>query len=304
MFIPFFLKFFPLKINNLWIYKVYEKFDEKEYAIVKVIIEEKIPMEDRIIFIFSYYLDNEELKKESYVVNKEGLFLYARKLEDNLIVYDPLVNFLPVNFEDLSWWNWEGKAGIIPSKIRFENRGFVEEGTYKIYYVEENKLGKSTYNLYLKRDVGIIKEEADTPYFSYISELMDYNVGIDDFSMFSFESFGYQSESVKDEDYFEQFLEDFDEEKESETELSGEFIDNYESFEDVNEIEDIKEDTQEGITDEEIYYEGGYEEDYEQGYEEGYEEKYYEDEKFFNDRYDSADDENIDDKQDYYQKGS
>lgn len=228
MFVPFFLRFFPLKVNNLWIYKLYEKFNEKEYSVIKVVIEEKIPFDDKIIYIFGYYLDNEELKKESYIVNNEGLFLYAKKLEDNLIVYDPLVSFLPINFDNLSWWTWEGKAGIIPSKIRFEFKGFVEQLIFKLSYIEENKLGKSNYNLYFKKEVGILKEEADTPYFNYVSELIDYNVDFEDFSMFAFKTFDEVNNNNNDLEYLEEFenLEEFEE------------YQNIEDFEDYESLED------------------------------------------------------------------
>jgi len=250
MFIPFFLRFFPLKVNNLWIYKLYEKFNDKEYSIVKVIIEEKIPFEDKIIYIFGYYLDNEELKKESYIVNNDGLFLYARKLEDNLIVYDPLVSFLTINFDNQSWWSWEGKAGIIQSKIRFENKGFIEEGVLKISYLEENKLGKSNYNLYLKKDVGMVKEEADTPYFSYISELIDYNVDFDDFSMLSFKDYNQITTNYEHDEYseYEEYFKDFEE---------------YQDYEDIQEEEDI--DQEEFIENDDYdnidYYQSEYEEE-------------------------------------------
>ncbi len=257
MFVPFFLRFFPLKINNLWIYKVYERFDEKEYSIVKVIIEEKIPFDDKIIYIFGYYLDNEELKKESYIVNNEGLFLYARKLEDNLIVYDPLVSFLPINFDNLSWWSWEGKAGIIPSKIRFESKGFVEEGVFKVSYIEENKLGKSNYNLYLKKEIGIIKEESDTPYFNYISELIDYNVDFDDFSMFSFTDFSKSTQAV-DNQYQEneEYFEDFKDFQEYEDQYEDEEYEDYEGYQEYENLESDLEDvySQEDISDTEESY--------------------------------------------------
>ncbi|MGB9637924.1 MAG: hypothetical protein ACPL1F_01310 [bacterium] len=239
MFVPFFLRFFPLKVNNLWIYKLYEKFNENEYSIVKVVIEEKIPFDDKIIYILGYYLDDEELKKESYIVNNEGLFLYARKLEDNLIVYDPLVSFLPTNFDSLSWWSWEGKAGIIPSKIRFESKGFVEQGVFKIAYIEENKLGKSNYNLYLKKEVGIVKEESDTPYFSYISELMDYNIDFDDFSMFSFNNFNEVYNQDDNIEYFEEFDEFQDLQKTEEHNYENYDYENIEEFEEF-EVQDYE----------------------------------------------------------------
>ncbi|MCX7871143.1 MAG: hypothetical protein N2485_06200 [bacterium] len=264
MFVPFFLRFFPLKINNLWIYKVYERFDEKEYSIVKVIVEEKIPFDDKIIYIFGYYLDNEELKKESYIINNDGLFLYARKLEDNLIVYDPLVSFLPINFDSLSWWSWEGKAGIIPSKIRFENKGFVEEGVFKISYVEENKLGKSNYNLYLKKEVGIVKEESDTPYFSYISELMDHNIDFDDFSMFSFTDFSKSKQDIYEEELeHEEDFQDF------------EGFKDYEEYEEYQEYENLEDNTVDSFEDN--YYSTDFDdetlyidEDYEEYYKDDY----------------------------------
>jgi hypothetical protein len=267
MFIPFFLRFFPLKINNLWLYKLYEKFNDKEYSIVKVIIEEKIPFEDKIIYILGYYLDNEELKKESYIVNNEGLFLYARKLEDNLIVYDPLVSFLPINFDNQSWWSWEGKAGIIPSKIRFENKGFIEEGVLKISYIEENKLGKSNYNLYLKKDVGIVKEESDTPYFSYVSELMDYNVDFDEFSIISFKDYNQIStnnEYSKKEEYFE----GFEEYQEYENINEEENIDQEEFIEYDNIEYDNWDHYQNEYEEEDIYIDEDYKEDFEDNYKE------------------------------------
>jgi hypothetical protein len=275
MFIPFFLKFFPLKVNNLWLYKLYEKFNDKEYSIVKVIIEEKIPFEDKIIYIFGYYLDNEELKKESYIVNNDGLFLYARKLEDNLIVYDPLVSFLPINFDNQSWWSWEGKAGIIPSKIRFENKGFIEKEVLKISYIEENKLGKSNYNLYLKKDVGIVKEESDTPYFSYISELMDYNVDFDDFSMISFKDYNqittnYEyNENSEKEEYFEGFEEyqEYENINEEENIDQEEFIE-YEFIENDNIEYDDWEYYENEYEEENIYIDQDYKEDLEDNYKE------------------------------------
>lgn len=275
MFIPFFLKFFPLKVNNLWLYKLYEKFNDKEYSIIKVIIEEKIPFEDKIIYIFGYYLDNEELKKESYIVNNEGLFLYARKLEDNLIVYDPLVSFLPINFDNQSWWSWEGKAGIIPSKIRFENKGFVEEGILKISYIEENKLGKSNYNLYLKKDVGMVKEESDTPYFSYISELIDYNVDFDDFSMILFKDYNqintnYEyNEYSKKEEYFEGFEEYQEYENINEEEnIDQEEFTEYEFIENDNIEYDDWDHYQNEYEEEDIYIDEDYKEDFEDDYKE------------------------------------
>jgi len=275
MFIPFFLKFFPLKVNNLWLYKLYEKFNDKEYSIIKVIIEEKIPFEDKIIYIFGYYLDNEELKKESYIVNNEGLFLYARKLEDNLIVYDPLVSFLPINFENQSWWSWEGKAGIIPSKIRFENKGFVEDGILKITYLEENKLGKSNYNLYLKKDVGMVKEESDTPYFSYISELIDYNVDFDDFSMILFKDYNQINTNYEYNEYSkkEEYFEGFEEYQEYENKNEEENIDQ----EEFTENEFIENDNieyngwdhyQNEFEEEDIYIDEDYNEDFEDNYKE------------------------------------
>mgnify|MGYP000320633453 CR=1 FL=1 len=273
MFIPFFLKFFPLKVNNLWLYKLYEKFNDREYSIVKVIIEEKIPLEDKIIYIFGYYLDNEELKKESYIVNNEGLFLYARKLEDNLIVYDPLVSFLPINFDNQSWWSWEGKAGIIPSKIRFENKGFVEEGILKISYIEENKLGKSNYNLYLKKDVGMVKEESDTPYFSYISELIDYNVDFDDFSMILFKDYNQintnceYNEYSKKEEYFEGFEEYQEYENINEEEnIDQEEFTEYEFIENDNIEYDDWDHYQNEYEEEDIYIDEDYKEDFEDNY--------------------------------------
>jgi|GEM_PF-1823561 len=273
MFIPFFLRFFPLKVNNLWLYKLYEKFNDKEYSIVKVIIEEKIPFEDKIIYIFGYYLDNEELKKESYIVNNEGLFLYARKLEDNLIVYDPLVSFLPINFDNQSWWSWEGKAGIIPSKIRFENKGFIDEGVLKITYLEENKLGKSNYNLYLKKDVGIVKEESDTPYFSYISELIDYNVDFDDFSMISFKDYNQiitnyeHDEYSKKEEYFEGFEEyqDYENINEEENIDQEEFIE-YDNIEYDNIEYDDWDHYQNEYEEENIYIDEDYKENFDDNY--------------------------------------
>ncbi|MCS6956160.1 MAG: hypothetical protein NZM44_07385, partial [Candidatus Calescibacterium sp.] len=65
----------------------------------------------------------------------------------------------------------------------------VEENTYKIVYTEENKYGKSEYSILLKKNIGIVREEAETPYIGYVSELVDYNVSFDDFSFIDFKIF-------------------------------------------------------------------------------------------------------------------
>lgn len=181
-----FWSFFPLNLKNLWIYKTAEKFSN-EYFFTKVTINEKIPFSDKVIYILTYYFDDEEVKRESYVIQKDGIFLYAKKIENNLIVFDPMVPFLPYNFMDIDWWVWEGKVGFIKSKILFLNKKMVDQDTYKIVYTEENKFGKSEYNIFIKKNVGIIKEEAETPYMGYISELQDYTVSFDDFSFINFQ---------------------------------------------------------------------------------------------------------------------
>ncbi|MFN3478525.1 MAG: hypothetical protein ACK4ZM_04075 [bacterium] len=180
-----FLSYFPVNLKNFWIYRVSEKFSN-EYILTKVIINEKIPFSDKVIYIFTYNVDEEEVKRESYVVQSDGIYLYARKVENNLVVFDPLVPFLPWNFMDREWWNWEGKIGLIPAKILFKNKKYVEENVLKIQYTEENKFGKSEYSILLKKDVGIIMEEAETPFVSYISEIVDYEVSLDDLSFINF----------------------------------------------------------------------------------------------------------------------
>ncbi|MCS7165508.1 MAG: hypothetical protein RMJ51_04470 [Candidatus Calescibacterium sp.] len=179
--------YFPLNIKNFWIYKTQEKFSN-DYIYTKVVINEKIPFSDKVIYICSYYIDDEEIKKESYVVQRDGIYIYAKKIENNLVVFDPIVPFLPYNFERLDWWSWEGKTGLIPTKILFQNKKIVEENVYKIVYIEENKYGKSEYCIFLKKNVGIVREEAETPFLGYISELTDYDVSFDDFSFIDFQS--------------------------------------------------------------------------------------------------------------------
>ncbi|MFN4220113.1 MAG: hypothetical protein ACK4GJ_04235 [bacterium] len=180
-----FLSYFPVNLKNFWIYKVAEKFSN-EYVLTKVIINEKIPFSDKVIYIFTYNVDEEEIKRESYVVQGDGIYLYARKVENNLVVFDPLVPFLPRDFMDREWWNWEGKIGLVPTKILFKNKKYVEDNVLKIQYTEENKFGKSEYSILLKKDVGIIREEAETPFVSYISEIVDYEVSLDDLSFIDF----------------------------------------------------------------------------------------------------------------------
>ncbi|MEN3015243.1 MAG: hypothetical protein ABDH21_04190 [bacterium] len=189
--------YFPLNIKNTWIYKTSEKFSN-DYLITKVVITEKIPFSDKAIYIFSYYVEDEEIKKESYIIQKDGIFLYAKKIEDNLVVYDPIVPFLPFNFESIDWWSWEGKAGFVPSKILFKNTKTQEKETSKIVYIEENKFGKSEYIIVLKKNIGIVREEAETPFIGYTSELEDYDVSFDDFSYINFE--------VQKEESLEEFM--------------------------------------------------------------------------------------------------
>ncbi|MCS7243680.1 MAG: hypothetical protein RMJ36_02955 [Candidatus Calescibacterium sp.] len=205
-----FWNYFPLNIKNFWIYKISEKFSN-DYVLTRVVINEKIPFSEKIIYIFSYYIDDEEIKKESYVIQNDGIYLYAKKVENNLVVFDPLVPFLPYNFEDVDWWNWEGKAGFIPTKILFQNKKIIEENTYKIVYTEENKYGKSEYSILLKKNVGIVREEAETPYIGYVSELVDHSVSFDDFSFIDFKTFDdsgiVDGESSNLEGYgFEEFI--------------------------------------------------------------------------------------------------
>ncbi len=190
-----FWNYFPLKIGNFWIYKINEKFDN-DYTLVKVTITEKIPFNDKVIYIFSHHIDEEEVKRESYVIQNDGIYLYARKVEDNLIVFDPMIPFLPYNFLDIEWWNWEGKAGFVNTKILYKNNKMIEDNVIKITYTEENKFGKSNYILYLKKNVGIIKEEGETPFAGYISEVQDYEVSFDDFSFIDFKT--YQDEIIQE----------------------------------------------------------------------------------------------------------
>lgn len=180
-----FLDYFPVNLKNFWIYKVSEKFSN-DYVLTKVIINEKIPFSDKVIYIFSYNVDEEEVKKESYVVQSDGLYLYARKVENNLIVFDPLVPFLPWDFMDKEWWSWEGKVGLVSTKILFKNQKYIGNNVIKIQYTEENKFGKSEYSIYLENGVGIIMEEAETPFVSYVSEIVDYEVSLDDLSFIDF----------------------------------------------------------------------------------------------------------------------
>lgn len=201
-----FWQYFPLNLKNLWIYRTSEKFSN-ESILTRVVINEKIPFSDKIIYIFSYYLDDEEIKKESYVLQRDGIFLYARKVENNLVVFEPLVPFLPYNFMDIDWWSWEGKVGFLQTKIVFKNQKIVEENTYKIVYTEENKFGKSEYTVFIKKNVGIVKEEAETPFVGYISELEDYNVSFDDFSFIEFKYD--EPEYQQEEEYFVDEIEEF-----------------------------------------------------------------------------------------------
>ena len=201
-----FWQYFPLNLKNLWIYRTSEKFSN-ESILTRVVINEKIPFSDKIIYIFSYYLDDEEIKKESYVLQRDGIFLYARKVENNLVVFEPLVPFLPYNFMDIDWWSWEGKVGFLQTKIVFKNQKIVEENTYKIVYTEENKFGKSEYTVFIKKNVGIVKEEAETPFVGYVSELEDYNVSFDDFSFIEFKYD--EPEYQQEEEYFVDEIEEF-----------------------------------------------------------------------------------------------
>lgn len=201
-----FWQYFPLNLKNLWIYRTGEKFSN-ESILTRVVINEKIPFSDKIIYIFSYYLDDEEIKKESYVLQRDGIFLYARKVENNLVVFEPLVPFLPYNFMDIDWWSWEGKVGFLQTKIVFKNQKIVEENTYKIVYTEENKFGKSEYTVFIKKNVGIVKEEAETPFVGYVSELEDYNVSFDDFSFIEFKYD--EPEYQQEEEYFVDEIEEF-----------------------------------------------------------------------------------------------
>jgi len=250
-----FWQYFPLNIKNFWIYKTAEKFSE-DYSLTRVIVNEKIPLQNKIIYVFTYYLDDEEIKKESFVLQEDGIFLYARKIENNLVVFDPLLPFLPYNFLYVDWWSWEGKVGTLSTKIVFKNNKFVEENTVKIVYEEENKLGKSTYNIFVKKDVGIVREEAETPYMGYSSELVDYSVSFDDFSFISFKDYQTKEDEIEEyEDYSFQKLvykeednieEEFSEEYFQTEDFSEEFYDNieelYEEEEKPNMIDEFYED--------------------------------------------------------------
>lgn len=192
--------YFPLNLKNFWIYKVAEKYSS-DYVITKVVINEKIPFSDKVIYILTYYVDDEEIKRESFVIQSDGIYLYARKVDNNLIVFDPLLPFLPYNFLEIDWWSWEGKAGMIPTKIFFKNKKIVEENVIKIEYTEENKFGKSQYIVHLKKDVGMIREEAETPFLGYVSEVVDYEVSFDDFSFINFKTVEYEVINEKDNEF-------------------------------------------------------------------------------------------------------
>jgi len=251
-----FWQYLPLNIKNFWIYKTAEKFSE-DYSLTRVIINEKIPLQNKIIYVFTYYLDDEEIKKESFVLQEDGIFLYARKIENNLVVFDPLLPFLPYNFMYVDWWSWEGKVGTLSTKIVFKNNKFVEENTVKIVYEEENKLGKSTYSIFIKKDVGIVREEAETPYMGYSSELVDYNVSFDDFSFINFREYQTQEDEIGEyEDFsFQRFV--YREGDNAGEEFAQEF-----SEEDFHEefTEELTEEFNEDFTDNvEDMYEGGIE---------------------------------------------
>lgn len=221
-----FLSYFPLNLRNFWIYRVAEKFSN-EYILTKVIINEKIPFSDKVIYIFTYNAEEEEIKRESYVIQSDGIYLYARKVENNLIVFEPLVPFLPWDFVDREWWNWEGRIGLVPTKILFKNKKYVENNVIKIQYTEENKFGKSEYSIYLKKDVGIIMEEAETPFVSYISELVDYEVSFDDLSFIDFREYIDEEVSSMENDYIGEIEEEYiGQEYGEETVIFEEFQDN------------------------------------------------------------------------------
>lgn len=228
-----FWQYFPLNLKNLWIYRTSEKFSD-ENLLTRVVINEKIPFSDKVIYIFSYYIDDEEIKKESYVLQRDGIFLYARKVENNLVVFEPLVPFLPYNFMDIDWWSWEGKVGFLQTKIVFKNQKIVEENTYKIVYTEENKFGKSEYTVFIKKNVGIVKEEAETPFVGYVSELEDYNVSFDDFSFIDFKYD--EPEYQQEEEYFVDEIEEFIDEEVYENNYSD---DSYSDEDYVDENDDL-----------------------------------------------------------------
>lgn len=245
-----FWEYFPLNLKNFWIYKTSEKFSD-EYSFIKVLINEKIPLQNKVIYVFTYYLDDEEIKKESFIIQEDGIFLYARKIDNNLVVFDPLLPFLPYNFPDVEWWSWEGKVGALNSKIIFKNKKFVDNDTVKIVYEEENKLGKSVYELSIKRNVGIVKEEAETPFIGYSSELTDFQVSFDDFSFINFKE--------SNEDYKDLDFQEFSYEQEFNNEFNNEFYDN----QDINidddfgsefiEIEEIEENEEINLNDKDFY---------------------------------------------------
>ena len=184
------LRYFPLKKGNYWELTT-QAPKEEERITIRIEVEDRQNMPAGIMYRLRYRMGEEDIMMENLIVDHQGIWIHSRFIEGTMFLYDPPFPLLPANYKELKWWNWQGTIGTVESKatmIYEGNAHLTLEGEeesvlcIKVKFTEENKYGSSTYIRYYGEHLGIVKEIADTNYYSYEAIITAGEVDYDDYS--------------------------------------------------------------------------------------------------------------------------
>lgn len=111
--------YFPLVKGNFWIYKL-STLSQIRYEATGT---EDIDGKTYLVLSSHPSQDYENIQKEYYFTDKDGIYYFGKKLKNLNAIYTPLLKEIPVNFENPQSWEWKGTVSGIKTKITVKTAG-------------------------------------------------------------------------------------------------------------------------------------------------------------------------------------
>lgn len=137
--------YFPLTKGSFWVYKLSNNVQLRFDAVG---IEEK---DGKQYFVITSHpsQDYENIQKEYYFPDEDGIYYYGKQLKNLNAIYIPLFKELPMSLGSLKTWEWKGTVSNVKTHISVTSSG-----------PEDYKFGNTVLKTY--KITQVVKEESQT----------------------------------------------------------------------------------------------------------------------------------------------